>query len=577
MNLRPLEEVPVIDVFAGAGGLGEGFSSLVSDGRRRFSVRLSIECDAAAHQTLELRSFYRQFPPGEAPDAYYRHLHDEISRAELFEAFPAESAAAMRQAWCATLGGPEFPSEAIDSRIREAVAGHRNWVLVGGPPCQAYSLAGRSRNRGKPGYSAEHDSRHFLYREYLRILKEHRPAIFVMENVKGVLSARVGKERIFTKMVEDLQFPDRAFGETPSGPGYRLYSLSRRSRGFDLLGDSSDVPSDYIVECERYGAPQRRHRVLLLGVRHDILHEPEILHPLPDCPTVADAIRDLPRIRAGVSARSAGPDHSDDPEAAWLAIVQSALRAEWMRESKDDGDECRNTRRRLTQVLAKIRPPKRGTGSEVIRTTKPLSPGFARDWYADPRLNAVCNHSARSHMASDFHRYLWAACYADVNGVSPRLRDFPVALRPDHRNVDESLGHDNFADRFKVQLAGEPSATVMSHIAKDGHYYIHYDPTQCRSLTVREAARLQTFPDNFRFCGNRTEQYTQVGNAVPPLIARHIGEIVFGLLSAAGLTACDTASLRELQENAVAMAEGPNVSQCRGESSDSSDGRALHA
>jgi DNA (cytosine-5)-methyltransferase 1 len=134
-------------------------------------------------------------------------------------------------------------------------------------------------------------------------------------------------------------------------------------------------------------------------------------------------------------------------------------------------------------------------------------------------------------MSSDLHRYLWAACFAQANSCSPRLRDFPEELRPKHRNVGKSLDHDNFSDRFKVQLAGEPSATVMSHIAKDGHYYIHFDPAQCRSLTVREAARLQTFPDNFVFCGTRTEQYMQVGNAVPPLIARQIASIVGRLVA----------------------------------------------
>jgi DNA (cytosine-5)-methyltransferase 1 len=135
-------------------------------------------------------------------------------------------------------------------------------------------------------------------------------------------------------------------------------------------------------------------------------------------------------------------------------------------------------------------------------------------------------------MPADLRRYFFAACFASINKSSPILSDFPKALLPDHKNIAAGVDGLQFADRFRVQVAGKPSTTITSHISKDGHYYIHFDPLQCRSLTVREAARLQTFGDNYYFMGPRTSQYHQVGNAVPPLLAYQLAEKVLKILQA---------------------------------------------
>ncbi len=552
MKVVENNKVPLIDLFAGAGGLGEGFSAFSADGRQPFSLRLSVECDPAAHATLELRSFFGQFATGSAPEAYYRHLRGEISREALFAEFPSQAERAIRSAWQATLGSEDLSDAEVDARIHEAVGVGTNWVLVGGPPCQAYSVIGRARNSAKPEYRAEDDHRHFLYREYLRVLRDHSPAVFVMENVTGVLSAKVAGRSIFRLMIDDLQNPHRALGAERAQAAYRIYSVVRRTCDFDLFGDSDNSPADYIVECEKFGIPQRRHRVFLFGVRQDIRVDPKTLAPGGAELTVRQALVGLPKIRAGLSARSVREPDSREADWAWREALRDVSDAKWMRASPDETDNFARTRAHIAKTLNSLKAPRARTGAIFIRSRSGRAPDFAKEWFFDPRLGGVCNHEARSHMQSDFHRYLWAASFASANGLSPRLKDFPAELLPEHKNVSKSLENDHFADRFKVQLREEASTTVMSHIAKDGHYYIHPDPSQCRSLTVREAARLQTFPDNYFFCGNRTEQYTQVGNAVPPLIARQIAEIVHELMDRAGLADDGSNLQRATQQKHVA-------------------------
>jgi DNA (cytosine-5)-methyltransferase 1 len=151
-------------------------------------------------------------------------------------------------------------------------------------------------------------------------------------------------------------------------------------------------------------------------------------------------------------------------------------------------------------------------------------------WLDGSAVGGVLNHNSRGHMASDLRRYFFWSAYASIHGRSPSLADVPHFLRPDHENVKGDATDAPFADRFRVQLPTKPSTTVTCHIAKDGHYYIHHDPQQCRSLSVREAARIQTFPDTYYFEGPVTEQYKQVGNAVPPFLAKQIGDLVARIL-----------------------------------------------
>ena len=198
-------QIPVVDLFAGPGGLGEGFSAFRTDKNvpTVFRISISAEMDPTAHATLRLRAFFRQFKcPKDVPAKYYQYLSGKIDRAEL------ENDPGLRKYWkaadaearCLTLGHPEHNKD-LNRRLRKALKDKKHWVLIGGPPCQAYSLVGRARNQGVAGYRPEDDHRHFLYREYLRIVRDFQPSVFVMENVKGILSSKVGGELVFQKIL----------------------------------------------------------------------------------------------------------------------------------------------------------------------------------------------------------------------------------------------------------------------------------------------------------------------------------------------------------------------------------------
>jgi DNA (cytosine-5)-methyltransferase 1 len=509
------ETIPIIDLFAGPGGLGEGFSALrASDASPVYKIALSIEMDEAAHRTLELRSFFRQFAASTVPDEYYLHLQGRLSREDLFDKYPIQSSRAKSEAWNAEIGKVD-PSE-VDWRIKSALAGAPLWVLCGGPPCQAYSVIGRSRNGGIHAK----DHRVYLYREYLRILAVHRPPIFILENVKGLLSAKVGGNAIFKQMMTDLGQPHRAIdSRSRSAARYLLYSLVVPPRTQNSDGPEFDF-RDFIIKCEDYGIPQSRHRVILLGVREDLSpSETPTLITSGQQVSVAQVLSGLPRLRSGLSRAK---DGREEWRQALTGIVTPGV-LDSIPNGK--GPELRSI---IGWTIRRIRDARADRGGEFV-ACKPTS-DYRPDWYCDERIGGVCNHASRPHMKEDLYRYLFVACYARMFGRSPELRDFSPGLLPKHKNVLDKDKEKYFDDRFRVQLIDKPATTIVSHIAKDGHYYIHYDETQCRSLTVREAARLQTFPDNYLFCGSRTEQYVQVGNAVPPLLAVQIAEVVAWML-----------------------------------------------
>lgn len=519
--------IKVIDLFAGPGGLGEGFSAYRHNDKQAFKIAISIEKEESAHRTLLLRSLFRQFEHKNVPEAYYAFLRGELGKHpedELYK-LPEIKAAlkkAQQEAQKIELGKDD--ADAVYKKIREAV-GKDDCILIGGPPCQAYSLVGRSRNYGAKDrkYIATEDHRNFLYLEYLKIISKFQPKVFVMENVKGILSAKVGGHLIFESIRNDLKDPFNTTKVNPEkGRGkhtYKIFSLVTKT-------DNEPDPHEFIIRTEDYGLPQARHRVILLGIRNDVAENITDFERLPTTdkkPTVKHVLFDLPKLRSRLSK-------GNDSTTAWREAI-SSIKNEQLKKIKKDKNVSDKVYDSFVNAIEKIE-----RSSELIGADKGIEKKSEynknlntelRDWYKDERLgNFVINHEARGHIVGDLHRYLYYSVYAKIEKVSPKSNNLPIALWPNHKNFETG----KFADRFRVQRSGFPGTTVTSHISKDGHYFIHYDPNQCRSLTVREAARIQTFPDNYCFVGNRTQQYVQVGNAVPPFLAKQIANIVFTLI-----------------------------------------------
>ena len=512
----------IVDLFAGPGGLAEGFTGYRDhSGLSPFHIEFSVEKEVSAHKTLLLRSFLRQFG-NSFPQEYYDVFSGKADITDLSQKYPDQWRAAEAEALNLELGTDT--ARAIIRPRLDKLDG-RQTVVIGGPPCQAYSLVGRSRNRGRADYIPEQDERHFLYEEYISTLESLAPAAFVMENVKGLLSSTVNGSLIGNRILADLRKTCSEFG------GYNLFSLGNCEPR--LL--ATPELSDFVIRAENHGVPQARHRLIIVGVRADLcdgLDLAGLLSLEESEPVSASAVlSSLPALRSGLS-------RSEDSYDNWRDELQKQmLRVGKAVSSKDKAlrEECRRLVREHGQR-------KRGLKRSRMPRSKMANhaPELLRDWIVDHRLENVANHETRGHMAEDLGRYFFASAYARVHGTSPKARDYPEKLAPDHANWKSG----KFADRFRVQIEDRPSTTITSHISKDGHYFIHPDPLQCRSLTVREAARLQTFPDNYLFLGNRTQQYVQVGNAVPPFLARQIAEVLSRALTLVDTVHGETAADR---------------------------------
>jgi len=438
-----------IDLFAGCGGLSEGFS------QAGFNVIAQVEMDKWPCETLRSRHVYHGMKERGKAYLYRRYLRGEIGREDILDRFPDLRESISHRVIQATL--VEDRIDEILKRIKASEKIHgapKFHVLLGGPPCQPYSLIGRARDPSR----MENDNRHYLYIHYLEILRNVQPDFFVYENVPGLFSAKARGKEIFIKLLEDFSLLEPAYEITP--PLERIY----------------EDPRSYILDGADFHVPQTRKRLIVIGYKKSLerknprikwifsmLQKRALKSKNEELLTVDDAISDLPELRPGEGSDSWFSPYNCSPN---LRYYQRKMRK----------DSC-----------------------------------------------GVLNHRARTHMESDLERYRFFIEHRmNGNGAATLndLREQRPELVPNHKHLDK------FVDRFKVQWWTRPSSTITAHISKDGHYYIHPSINQCRSFTVREAARCQSFPDNFKFEGPRTEQFKQVGNAVPPLFARAIARAI---------------------------------------------------
>lgn len=495
-------KIPVVDLFCGIGSFSDGFCSGAPN---TFFKALGADRDADAVNTARIRVFQNSLTPEDRCNWLYPNIDRRTQRIDLKNLTKNPVAETLfREASQKILNielGSRVGNDSLDRKIIELGLRKREWVLLGGPPCQAYSVAGRAKNLNKAGYKPHEDSRHYLYREYLRVIRDNGPAAFVMENVKGVESARLGETRILDLIMSDLS----KLKCSSTKKGYDLFSLTES--GIRSCNGS------FLVNSKDFGVAQSRERVFIIGIRSDLsqtLRHGQVMAPI-DRPSCRSALSGLPEIRSELSNRGAWKGQT------WV----EAVKKQTLELAENLGPDLAD----ITEWIRMCDPALKGGTLPNVSFENPIymKTGSAEQlhlWIRKRDDGPLFNHYSKKHMPSDLGRYAFVSAWRNKREKRLTTRDLPPTLRPEHKNFERQV----FVDRFRAIPPDEVSPTITGHIGMDGHAFIHWDTTYCRSISMREAARLQSIPDDYLISGPSRQQGIQIGNAVPHRLASFLGE-----------------------------------------------------
>ncbi len=401
-----------IDLFAGAGGLSEGFI------RAGYTPLAHIEMNNYACDTLRTRAAFHWLKSNNQIKKYEEYLHEKKEKEDgrkLWGQVPSSVISSVIQS--------EIGEKTIDelfTKVDNLIGDKTVDIIIGGPPCQAYSVVGRARD---PKNMAD-DPRNYLYKYYIKFLERYTPKMFVFENVPGILSAQNG-----------VHFNDIIQGIRSAG-----YIVDKKK-----------------LKASDHGVLQNRERVIIIGWQEGLnVRFPDFEKEENPYTILPDLFSDLP-----------------------------------------------------------IRQQGEGALTEIVGYTAPASK-YLRKYHIRNGFDFTTQHIARPHNPTDLEIYRRAISLWLDKKVRLNYATLPAELQ-NHNNKT------SFLNRFQVV---DPTCchTVVAHIAMDGHYYIYPSLEQIRSITIREAARLQSFPDDYYFEGSRSAAFKQIGNAVPVVLAEKIAE-----------------------------------------------------